>query len=819
MAPVRYARLNLLRVVTKSTRWSAIQTLLERSKSDVLILLDCCAGAASATFPTGNSITETISASSWDAIAPDPGRYSFTNALIEVMTEWRHRPFSAAMLHAEVLARLKHPRPITINGKLFEARSTPVHFMMTSNHKAPSIELSRVAPASKAPELRPTLAHSESYSTPQSRDAGFANDDSPAEALRNGLGTNEPNEDTPHVMISVALEEDQRLDINAWEQWLGAFPALAKYVKVQGVFKSHSTLLLVSMPVMIWDLLPEDYATSFVAFIRSNNLTSQRSLLPPAMMAVPVSEGQHDAVGQDTASFYSRVSGTTVTPTVNTGFTERFGAGARQHPIAGDMRLLRRAFPSNLPSGISQDIGSLPGAAHQGSMRSVPSAASLPLLQGQGSPLSTAAEPDISHRMILNQQQLQRRTTFGTDIPEPKRFAPHVERRLEEYYQYEQLPNDAQKAFFASNLGVEPWHVEVWFHHRRERDMVANRLAAMKLKDVHHQVGNGPRMILPTDLDQLLAISSPKQTIFFDLRSRQEFQRSHIYGSVNLRVPRSFLQTAPIDLIERAILDEEGRKTFSRWRSARCIVFYGKGLEHSWDCPAAEILFERLQESAWFGRCFVLKGHYREFSVTFDKYIVGAKMTPEAQAWVAQQQEAEARPSYPIENQEHYAGWLSHVETEDRTRPLGDSPTKRSESAEVLLQQEQELETEFKTNSYEVYNKFQELHDGDRHRSQESDMKAQLVEHLDRGLTKMRETQASAPSSTPMYEPGHTKVADEGFLGTSRDMDDYVEVGPASDDAPLSAPRGRSGHRVDTAGVEQPGRGRGSILHKVFRRS
>ena len=101
------------------TRWSAIQTLLERSLSDCLILLDCCAGAASATFPNGSSITETISASSWDAIAPDPGRYSFTNALIEVLQEWKHRTYSVAMLHAEVLARLKHPRPVLLNGKHF----------------------------------------------------------------------------------------------------------------------------------------------------------------------------------------------------------------------------------------------------------------------------------------------------------------------------------------------------------------------------------------------------------------------------------------------------------------------------------------------------------------------------------------------------------------------------------------------------------------------------------------------------------------------------------------------------------------------------
>ncbi len=65
------------------------------------------------------------------------------------------------------------------------------------------------------------------------------------------------------------------------EQWLANFPALAKHVKIKGVFHgSHSTLLLLSLPVMVWDLLPDDPAYSFVAFIRSNNLLCQQTSMP-----------------------------------------------------------------------------------------------------------------------------------------------------------------------------------------------------------------------------------------------------------------------------------------------------------------------------------------------------------------------------------------------------------------------------------------------------------------------------------------------------------------------------------------------------------
>jgi hypothetical protein len=441
-----------------SLQWSAIQTLLERSISDVLILLDCCAGAASATFPNGKSTTETISASSWDAIAPDPGRYSFTNALIEVLGEWRLKTFSAAMLHAEVLARLKHPRPIRINGKRFEARSTPVHFMMTSDHKAPSIEMSRIVPDDPQPP-----------SPPQS--SAFL------DATHMGRGPEEngcfrePNEDKPHVMISLALEDDQRLDLNAWEQWLSSFPALAKYVTVQGVFKSHSTLLLLSMPVSIWDLLPEDNACSFVAFIRSNNL-----IKAPREPEAPV-ETQADVDSSDRASVFS---GTTFrdsiftppmpayphSPTAqqNTSLAE-VGGPHRGGNRSGNWRTQTSMsmYPEQVPPQTLTRVP--PGNPERSSLRSsrlMTSFRTAPLsaVMGLG---EAALEGPIIRNPLLNQSRNSKRTIFedGQDLPERPALAAHVVARLEEYYQRDQQPSDGTTEYYASHLGIEATDVKV----------------------------------------------------------------------------------------------------------------------------------------------------------------------------------------------------------------------------------------------------------------------------------------------------------------------------------------------------------------------
>ncbi|KAJ6444704.1 anaphase-promoting complex component Cut20/Apc4 [Purpureocillium lavendulum] len=726
-------------------QWSAIQTLLERSKSDVLILLDCCAGAASATFPNGNSITETISASSWDAIAPDPGRYSFTNALIEVLQEWRLRAFSAAMLHAEVLARLKHPRPIQINGKHFEARSTPVHFMMTANHKAPSIEFCRLRPADKVPAPLPQN-HVTVPITGRAPEEFDPNS--------NGLVAEEPNEDTPHVMISLALEDDQRLDINAWEQWLNAFPALAKFVKVQGVFKSHSTLLLVSMPVMVWDLLPEDNAVSFVAFIRSNNLAIRKAQVSAGPIATRVSQPHREQVGPDDASIFSGVSGTTFAATE---------AASTRNPFSA-----------------------------------------------------------TSMQMILNQQQSMRRTTFGTDVPDPKRFSPHVERRLEEYYQREPLPSDGQSAFFASNLGIEPWHLEVWFHHRRERDMVSHKLAAMRLRDVAPEMRPGPQMILPADLSQLLEMSIPGQVALFDLRSPSEYQRSHIYGAINLRAPQSFLESAPLELIERAFPQEHGQSAVPKWRDARCLVFYARGLESPWECPAARIILGKLNSSNWSGKCFILKGHYREFSQSFDRYIVGTSMTDDAKSWIDGQETKASSETDTLASHEQYAGWLSHVESEDRGRAVSTSPTSTAQRLEILEAQDRELEREFKSQHGALFRKAEDLKLRQGEADDAFDTKARFVEPLDRGLDKIRGLGAAIPPVH--YAPGHTKVESEGFdraHAEDDDADDYVEVSRADDSTPGGRRAGNVASReARTPGSELPGRGRGggSLLNKMFRR-
>jgi hypothetical protein len=392
------------------------------------------------------------------------------------------------MLHAEILARLKHPRPIMINGKHFEARSTPVHFMMTSNHRAPSIEMCRLVPRKQLPPSPPNeLAYWSHTTQPRMIEGRNPVEQYPLTPDFRIPRASEPNEDEPHVLISLALEDDQRLDLNDWETWLAAFPAIAKYVKVQGVFKSHSTLLLLSLPVMVWDFLPDDPACSFVAFIRSNNLLHAHKAQEPERASVPVTnEAPVTSLARDDAE--SCLSGTTYGPGESLNMVRRAGATALhrvdsaasvpyREPLA-DPRLASRvgtSVGSRLEynhreplssSGSSSRLRPQPSTGSLTSpLRNVASTTSLPTLdRRQHSPLAlTTAAEGISRAMILNTSRSSKKSVFQSDqhVPPGPQMAAHVIRRLEDYFQRDSDPSIAVVEHLASNLGVETSDVHV----------------------------------------------------------------------------------------------------------------------------------------------------------------------------------------------------------------------------------------------------------------------------------------------------------------------------------------------------------------------
>ena len=223
-----------------------------------------------------------------------------TNTLIDVLRDWINKPsFSAASLHTEVLFRLKLKE--TKRGREgipLEWCVTPVHWINTKDLKATGIEICRrnVLPSTSVTSL--AGGHPEGDSTfVDAMDIDFDDTNSTSTPLSSlsSAGTYK----VPHVLISLQLEENQQLDATQCARWLDKFPLLAKWVKVEAVFPSYSTLMILSVPMPIWDMLPNDPACSFIGYVTAPELgaINFRSRGPSA-----------DAAAADWSAIESRIS-------------------------------------------------------------------------------------------------------------------------------------------------------------------------------------------------------------------------------------------------------------------------------------------------------------------------------------------------------------------------------------------------------------------------------------------------------------------------------------------------------------------------------
>ena len=257
-----------------TVQWLGIQNMLEQAECDVLILLDCCCGASS-TSETGNGVTEVIAACGFETWAPGVGEHSFTYCLFKELFHWRKDPLcSVAMLHSRVLSSMKQPKPRTFGSRSDEQRKTPIYSILTNEGLPRSIELKPLPPRHlRALELPAS-------STPPTSSSATHFNHLLTESSQRSLEEVWPDPEFKHpkVLISLALDEDQWLSTSDWKDWLSSVPAMAKSAKVEGIYKSDSTLVLLSLPVAVWDMLPQDAAVSFLGFIRSENLVNPAPL-------------------------------------------------------------------------------------------------------------------------------------------------------------------------------------------------------------------------------------------------------------------------------------------------------------------------------------------------------------------------------------------------------------------------------------------------------------------------------------------------------------------------------------------------------------
>ncbi|KAL8789317.1 MAG: hypothetical protein Q9213_001240 [Squamulea squamosa] len=225
--------------------WSSLQHLLETAIPHVLIILDCCYAANAARDTSEGTTKELLAACGRENPTLGVGNRSFTSALIEELQAFGKTPFTVAMLHS---------RLVTMRWRL---AFTPVYALL-SEHGGHSIELSP-----RPPQEGPANPF-ESLESDTSDDAM----DICSPETRTAADT--------HVLLAVSIADDATCDIVEWKKWLisqAPWDVTNIKVKVEAVFKSHSTMLVTSLPIAAWDNLPDKAAYKFINFVKSNNLS------------------------------------------------------------------------------------------------------------------------------------------------------------------------------------------------------------------------------------------------------------------------------------------------------------------------------------------------------------------------------------------------------------------------------------------------------------------------------------------------------------------------------------------------------------------
>ncbi|KAJ4294458.1 hypothetical protein N0V90_008149 [Kalmusia sp. IMI 367209] len=275
---------------------NSIQSQLEEADSDVLLLLDCCHAAHPPLTDSDHGVTEAIAACGFETTAPGVGPHSFTDALIrELEIASQGPPISVAKLHGNILWRLKTWKPSLRrdrNGNLWqdedgrilterEKRVTAVHCFLTNETIYRSILL---APLRDKPDLSSvTTSFSQNTSPAASPKSGSRSETA---SHSHGTSTSSSGEtssckisevDKTQVLISVSIESsdienNHSENIKIWTDILRLLPPAATGIKVQGFYGSFSELVLISMPVSIWDTLPKNPAYSFIEFVTTKNL-------------------------------------------------------------------------------------------------------------------------------------------------------------------------------------------------------------------------------------------------------------------------------------------------------------------------------------------------------------------------------------------------------------------------------------------------------------------------------------------------------------------------------------------------------------------
>jgi Ankyrin repeats (3 copies) len=256
-----------------------VQPFLLSTDADCLILLDCCYAAKGAkdsgTILRGTN--EVIAACSPESRTTGVERRSFTSVLIRQLEEFAHafrkcgQKFTAVGLHS---ALFRFSR---------ELQYGPFYVRLT-NSEYSSIDLTPL----------PTKA-TVSADGDSDIHMGLSTE---GDAGSESSSLNSKPKAIAKVLVAIHLTKSPRGDLVGFLRGEGLIPSYVNAMEVlavEAVFESNSVLAIISMPISVWDLLPEDTPCSYIGITYSKNLLDS-NILPQSLSGLGLSKGEDASV-------------------------------------------------------------------------------------------------------------------------------------------------------------------------------------------------------------------------------------------------------------------------------------------------------------------------------------------------------------------------------------------------------------------------------------------------------------------------------------------------------------------------------------------
>ncbi|KAG6040227.1 hypothetical protein E4U41_001204 [Claviceps citrina] len=240
-------------------KWDGVRCLFEDAQSDILLLLDSCAMPDP---PTAGShgIKQGIAAYTPEHSSREQGSRSFTSDMIDSLQSLHAgQSFTVNRFLEEIIAQRQAHIVQGVRSANLPRPQSPFFFSLTPG-KSQYLSL---APLPSRPA---SVSHNggglADFQAQGGREDNMIDPESVAD-LRF---------DETRILVCTTFVGDASPDMSFFSQWLQNRPPLGSRIAVEGMFLGPPTMLLISMPQSIWNVVQHDKVCWFLGYISSHNM-------------------------------------------------------------------------------------------------------------------------------------------------------------------------------------------------------------------------------------------------------------------------------------------------------------------------------------------------------------------------------------------------------------------------------------------------------------------------------------------------------------------------------------------------------------------